>query len=58
MDQKYVGTSDGLVDGSEHLSIGEMADLSVSNLNADETAYVLGQTHIGVPAENLHVFSV
>ena len=58
LDEEYVGASDGLVDGGAHLAVGEVADLRVPQLNADELADVLGKAYIGVPAEDLHILTV
>ena len=58
LDQEHVGTADRLIDGREHLSVGKMSDFRVAQLDADETADILGQTYVRVAAEHLHVFSV
>ena len=58
LNQKHIGAPVRLVDGGVDLAVGEMPDLRSAQLNADELADVLCQPHIGVAAENLHVFPV
>ena len=58
LNQEHVGPAHGLVDGGRDLSVCEVADLRIPQLNTDELANVLCEVHIGISAENLHVFPV
>ena len=58
LDQKYIGTADGLINGGEHLAVCKMADLRIAQLDADQLTDVLCKTGIGIAAEHLHIFAV